>query len=274
VETIVNSLKPFFNKGVEAMVREAATTGIIPAYHDGPCKSGTRSAPGFGSQLAQVGLAAGAKAGAFELSKTLLKSVPVVGSLLESAVSLVSLPFAHHKQAVATEQATLCQAVPDANTFLRGVDELVSTGQLDYNTAAQTLEQGYQNWLVEVQAIFKKKPCNAACDFAQAFRAAIEMRKQRYAVAAAQDSRGSNGLFGGSGGGSASQAAGGGTLTSALTPLLVSSGGGDGVAAPPPSVLLRAGFTPASQSRLALFVAVGLIAGLGFVAFQFIGGKK
>jgi len=85
---------------------------------------------------------------------------------LSKSLSKVFAIFgAHHAAAVKLEQATLCQAVPDANNFLRQIDSLVSTGQMDVATAAQALEQGYSNWRDEVKAILQDTggKCNYAC---------------------------------------------------------------------------------------------------------------
>ncbi len=191
-DTITNALgpwngKPGFDNRTRDLVRGAAETGFFS--YDTPSCGRSSGGPGVGSQLKSLGIVTGVQAG--------LSAIPVVGGAISSLAGLVLKPFQHHAQAVKTEQATLCQAVPDANNFLRGIDAAVASGQLDRDTAAQALEQGFQNWRAEVAGILKDSggKCNAACGFEKAFRAAIEKRKQDYALAGAQNSSGAQGLL-------------------------------------------------------------------------------
>jgi len=250
-QTIVASLGKLPNKAAAAVALDVATTGVLPPYNEPRC-GGTvaGNSLNINGALAQ----AGAKAVVTDLSKTLLKSVPVVGDILNSLVSLVSLPFAHHKQAVATEQSTLCVAVPRAVQFLQVIDEMLLTGQIDGATAAQAMEQGWSNWRDQVKAILQDTggKCNAACCYEKYFRAAIEYRKLRIASGAVLDARGSN-----------DQAISGHYLPippgSSGSFLPASTGWNAGSPAAPvaqQSVLSLAGFTLSSQQRLALAVVL------------------
>jgi len=181
-ETIVNALgakgKPW-----ESTVRTAAETGLIPPYTGAGCGGGA-GGPGVGTQLgvvtAQAGLAGAASF--IKVGTKALDAIPVVGSLIGAAISLISAPFQHHAQAVRTEQTTLCVAVPDAQNFLALVDQYVQSGQWDYVTAVKEMEAGFAAWRTEVSSILKDTAgqCNAACYYEMAFRAAIEKRKLDY----------------------------------------------------------------------------------------------
>lgn len=182
-DTIVASLQPIGDAGAVALVRAAAETGRIGDYTAKGC-TGRASGPGLGTQLgvvtAQAGLQAGASA--LKIGSKALDAIPIVGSLIGAAISFIGMPFQHHAQAVQTEQATLCAAVPDAQNFLALVDQYVQTAQWDHVTAIQQMEAGFESWRLEVKAILQDTggKCNAACVYEKAFRAAIEKRKVDY----------------------------------------------------------------------------------------------
>jgi hypothetical protein len=189
-ETIVNALGPFRDKGVEGLVRGAAQTGFF-SYND---HCGAIGGGSSNLQLAQFGINSGVQIGL-----TAAKAIPIVGDIISSVASLATLPFAHHAQAVKNEQATLCAAVPAANQMLRGIDQLVSSGQIDTATASAAMDQGYSNWRDSIKGILKDTggKCNAACVYEKVFQAAIMKRKQDYAVMDAQQSRGAQPVNGG-----------------------------------------------------------------------------
>jgi hypothetical protein len=167
------------NKEGRGAILGAATTGFF-SYDEPSCGRGVGSSTSIGAALGGAALG----------------SVPVVGGALKAALGIFT---AHHAQAVKTEQATLCQAVPDANNFLRSIDALVASGQLDPASAVAAMQQGFQQWRGEVGAILKDTggKCNAACVYEKCFQAAIEKRKLDYAAAAAGNTRGANGVIGG-----------------------------------------------------------------------------
>jgi hypothetical protein len=248
-ETIANSLAPFHKPRDRDAVVTAAQTGFLQGYEN--C-GGSINGPGVGSQIEQLGIVTGVKAG--------LAAIPVVGGALSGLAGLVTAPFAHHKQAVKTEQATLCRAVPEANNFLRGIDAALAQGQIDAATAVQLMEQGYQNWLPEIRGIIKEggNTCNAACIERKEFRAAIEKRKQDYAIVAAQSASASQNILHG-----VSNA-----VRGVADALGFGSGGGSG--SPSGSALVQAGLTPARQNTLAMSIMVGGLLVVGVLWFEFI----
>src|SRR5260370_32798926 len=168
------------------MLRSAAETGRIPDYHDGPCSGGATPSGGIGvgTQLGLATAQAGLQAGiaAIKIGTTALNAIPVVGQILSSAIILITLPFQHHQQAVHNEQATLCQAVPDAQNFLAQVYQYVQSGQCDYVTAVQQMEVGFTAWRSVIAGIITEtgNRCDEACFYERFFRAAIEKTKLDY----------------------------------------------------------------------------------------------
>src|SRR5258708_3711292 len=183
-DTITAALGPFFNKPERDLIYGAASTGFF-SYNEPSC-GGAGINSGVGGQLASAGI------------NSALNAIPIAGPLLTKIFGAIN-PIAHHAAAVKKEQATLCQAVPDANNFLRGIDAAVAQGQIDFATATQALEQGYQDFRAEIAAILQDTggKCNAACVYEKHFRAAVEMRKQNYAIATAQNAVGAQGVAGG-----------------------------------------------------------------------------
>lgn len=284
-DTITAALGPFFNKPERDLIYGAASTGFF-SYNEPSC-GGAGINSGVGGQLASAGI------------NSALNAIPIAGPLLTKIFGAIN-PIAHHAAAVKKEQATLCQAVPDANNFLRGIDAAVAQGQVDISQAAQILEQGYTNWLVEVKGIIKfgaGKNCNAACVYAKAFRAAIEMRKLNYSIISAQQGAGAQGVAGGvinavsSAGGSVLNAVSDAIVSlkekilgpSAPVPVLSSptvpaafSVGGTVTASPNGGSvsLAQAGLTPVRQSSLALvIVGAGIVISIGLF-LNFFGGSK
>jgi len=237
----VRSLEPFHKPGDKLGVLKAAQTGFI----DWPASacSGVIGGPGIGTGLIGAGLGA----------------IPVVGGFLKKAFGAFG---AHHAAAVKNERATACEAVPAANTFLRQIDAALTSGEIDVATAAQALEQGYQEWLPSIQGIIQEhgNTCNAGCIYRKSFRAAIEMRKQNYALITAQNSAGAQGVAGG--------------VVNAVKGAVssfVSAVTGGRSSSP---ALAQAGLTPARQNTLALFVAVGIALVSVAVVSNFFGGSK
>jgi hypothetical protein len=249
-DTITNALGPYPNQNARDVIYGAASTGFF-SYDSPGCRGAGVGGPGIGTSLLGAGLG----------------SVPVVGGVLKTIFGVFG---AHHAAAVRNEQATLCQAVPDANNFLRGIDTAVAQGKIDTATAIQVLEQGYQNWRGEVGAVLQDTggKCNAACIQEKGFRAAIEYRKQNYALMDAQNASGAQGLLNG-----VVDAARGvvSTVRGALSP---SSVGASGSPSASMSVLAQAGMTPARQTTLAMSLMVGGLLITGLLWFQFIRGAK
>jgi hypothetical protein len=160
--------------------------------------------------------------------------------------------------------------VPDANNFLRAVDQMIAAGQLDVASAPSVLEQGFQNWRGEVGAILKDTggKCSAACVYEKAFRAAIEKRKLDYASIAVQNVRGARGIIGGVVNAATGAAASvGGAIASVF--------GGSPASVPgvlPPGSLLQAEMAPSNLTGVALIGGVLVVAILGFQILS--GGRK
>ncbi len=178
-DTITNALAPFPNSSVRNAVYQAASTGIIPPYNEPSCAgAGIQNADYVGSIGANV-------------AKNLFPSIPIIGSVLGGIVGSFG---AHHAAALKLEQATLCSEVPGIRNLLLMVDQAVAQGA-DLDQATQALESGYQTFVSRTEKIFKS--CNAACDYRKYVRAAIEFRKQNYALIAANNQRGGQGVIGG-----------------------------------------------------------------------------
>src|SRR5258708_1360393 len=178
-DTITNALAPFPNAGVRGAVYAAASTGEIPAYNEPSCSgAGIQNSDYIGS----IGAAA---------AKNLFPSIPIIGGVLSGIVGAFG---AHHAAAVKQEQAVLCAEVPGIIAFLRSVDAAVLQGA-DPDTASRALDSAYATFEQRTQIIFKS--CNAACDYRKYVRAAIEFRKQNYALMVAQNAKGAQGVLGG-----------------------------------------------------------------------------
>src|SRR5260370_1450005 len=116
-----------------ALGYKAALTGFLADYRDG-CGGAVGSGSSVGGALVKTGIAAS------------LNVIPIVGSALSSVFGkVVGIFGAHHAAAVKLEQATLCQAVPDANNFLRQIASLVATGQMGVAAASPPLQPDTSN---------------------------------------------------------------------------------------------------------------------------------
>ncbi len=238
-DTITKALAPFPNSGVRDAVYRAASTGIIPPYNEPSCVgAGIENSDYVGS----IGAAA---------AKNLFPSIPIIGGVLSGIVGAFG---AHHKAAVKLEQATLCAEVPGIQDFLNMVDQAVAQGA-DLDQASQALESAYSTFVSRVQKIYKQ--CNAACDSQKYVRAAIEFRKQNYALIAAQNQRGSQGVIGGVVN----------AVSGAVSSLLPTTPGAAPTAPQYAAAgILGSGFSlnPA-QAKLAMIFVVGSIVVTGFV---------
>lgn len=77
------------------------------------------------------------------------------------AVQAITQIFAHHDQAVANEQNTICQVAGVMNQVFPYYDSLVRNGQISPGTGVQ----GVQNFIAQVTAKLQTiyKSCNASC---------------------------------------------------------------------------------------------------------------
>lgn len=95
-----------------------------------------------------------------------------------SVVGLAALPFAvwgmvnaHHKVAIAKEQATLCDVVVAANNFWDVLESSMQQGKILPNDAIAAIKQTEPQLIEAMRPIKKTSPCNAACEMEYALRA-------------------------------------------------------------------------------------------------------
>jgi hypothetical protein len=95
-----------------------------------------------------------------------------------SVVGLAALPFAvwgmvnaHHKVAIAKEQATLCDVVVAANNFWDALESAMQQGKIVPDDAIAAIKQTEPQLLAAMKPIKKTSPCNAACEMEYALRA-------------------------------------------------------------------------------------------------------
>jgi hypothetical protein len=100
--------------------------------------------------------------------------IPIVGSIL----SLFGSFGAHHAQAVATEQATICQVAANANQGIPQLDAMVRSGQISAQDGIMYMGQAMQKLLEMLATI--QKDCNAACVYASVVRAHADFAKIYY----------------------------------------------------------------------------------------------
>ena len=231
-DTITNALAPFPNSSVRNAVYQAASTGIIPPYNEPSCAGAGIPAGDYTTAIAAAGL----------------KAIPFVGGFLSGVLGSFGQ---HHAAAVKLEQATLCAEVPGIQNFLSMVDQAVAQGA-SVDDATQALESAYSTFVSRTEKIFKS--CNAACDYRKYVRAAIEFRKQNYALVAANNQRGGQGVIGGVVN----------AVTGAVNSLLPTTPGSPQYAAA--GILGGGGFSlnPA-QAKLAIVFVVGFAIVTGFV---------
>jgi hypothetical protein len=242
-DTILSALGVTAKTPGYATIREAANGGSL-VYAEPSCGRGVGSSPNLGVALGGAALG----------------SVPVIGGALKTVFSIFT---GHHAAAVKNEQATLCQAVPDADNFLRAIDQMVISGQLSPTDAAAALDQGFQQWRAnEISAIVKDSggKCNAACVYELAFRAGIEKRKLDYAMIAAQSARGASGVIGGVVN----------LLTGTAQAVSSAISGGPGPLGGAAGGPIAAGLVPASDSTFGFLLIGGLLVSILILS----GGRK
>lgn len=126
----------------------------------GDCGANVRPGPGTTGQVA-IGIGSAAIADPEPISKGVLTGIS----------SIFGAFTAHHQQAVMTEQATLCDVAVKYNGAAETLEQMVSSGQYDPDTAAQVLSQIVSSLISEMAPI--RKTCNAACGFTYALQALL-----------------------------------------------------------------------------------------------------
>ncbi len=135
--------------------------------------SGVRLGAGLASQGAD---ALNTGLGLAGTAEKVANAVPIVGSILSTITSVLSGIFAHHAQAVAREQSTLCAVIPQVNAFLDQIDQAYTLGQLSGPQAVQALETIYTQMNQGLAAIEKPTGCNASCVYLRELRGIIDAK--------------------------------------------------------------------------------------------------
>jgi hypothetical protein len=127
-------------------------------------------------------IAGGGKGAADGAIRAGLKAIPVIGDFLAQVWDKVD-PFAAHARAVAREQGTLCQAVPQVNSAFFQIDSDFRAGHLSGQEAQAELDNVAAGFRQEVGAIIKEGPgqCNAACVIGHLVDAEVVLKKEQYA---------------------------------------------------------------------------------------------
>lgn len=86
-----------------------------------------------------------------------------IGTAVSLAVSGIEGIFAHHAQAVANEESTICAVVNYFNPLVKALDAAVMSGQITPDQGVTYMRQVTQQAINGLQGIYKK--CNAACYF-------------------------------------------------------------------------------------------------------------
>lgn len=111
-----------------------------------------------------------------------LQAIPVVGNILGGAIAIFGKIFggifAHHAQAVAREQGTLCALIPQVNKTLSDTDAAVQSGDLSVMEANAQLEQMVQAFDQDTASI--THDCNAGCVMQAVVRAEATIHEQKY----------------------------------------------------------------------------------------------
>lgn len=170
--------KPSFVPPCEANLRARGL--IYMKSTPGDCGSGSRTA-GFGSGQI-VGLsgtaasgvigglgAAGAISGAATLG---------IGTAVTLAVAGIESVFAHHAQAVANEQSTICAVANYFNPLLKQLDAAVISGAISPDQGIAYVKQVCLQAINGLQSIVKQ--CNAACYFIGYLKAHADLVNSLY----------------------------------------------------------------------------------------------
>jgi hypothetical protein len=117
------------NNWVRCYVIACLVSNRIIYYKQSPNDCGLATAPpsNLNAQLAQAG------------ARTALSAVPIVGNALAALVS--ALPFAHHAQAVETEQTTLCNSSSSWNQFADQIEQALAGGTIGLQDATTKMQQ-------------------------------------------------------------------------------------------------------------------------------------
>jgi hypothetical protein len=117
---------------------------------------------GVGTNLAIAGVQAG------------LSAVPIVGGFLAQIANF--LPFAHHAQAKANEQGTICDVSNNWAGFASAIEQALQQKQIALQDAIVKLNQFHQGFTTSLLAI--AKPINAGYGYLKALDALALFNKE------------------------------------------------------------------------------------------------
>lgn len=95
-----------------------------------------------------------------------------IGTAVTLAVSAIEGIFAHHAQAVANEQSTICSVAGYFNPLMKQIDNAVATGKISDQEGIAYVRQVAQQAITGLQGIYKV--CNAACVYQGILKAHID----------------------------------------------------------------------------------------------------
>lgn len=129
----------------------SGSSGVSPYVIAGDSAAVTGA--GFGIAGA-IGGAGSAAAGAAATATLVLAPIGI-------AIGVLGAISAHHKQAVITEQATLCQVATAWNQVMDNIEPAVASGKLSLQQAIQYVQNAHDTLAGILHSI--EKTCNAAC---------------------------------------------------------------------------------------------------------------
>jgi hypothetical protein len=183
------SSKAGFTQAVYNDILQAAQTGNFVAFNPSGCTSIKPS----GAQLVLTGVS-----GATAAASLALKLAAVAGPAglivagVGAAIQIFGALFAHHAQAVALEQKTVCAAVPAASDSITAITQAVQNGTVPPQTGIQMLQNLQAQFAQQVSPIIKNNSsqCNAACVWVKMLQAIVaELSSQFQDMANAQQAQ-------------------------------------------------------------------------------------
>lgn len=166
-----------FNQAVRDVILAAATAGYLNAPLPSPC--GSQSfAPGgdvklisTASGLALTGVSIGLTATGAITAAALAPWTLGISAL----IGIFPMIFAHHAQAVAKENQTICASVPACNNALQVIMQAVTNGQATPQQAISALQSLQSDFASQVSSIIKdnSSQCNAACVWKESLAAVV-----------------------------------------------------------------------------------------------------
>lgn len=98
-----------------------------------------------------------------------VKAIPIIGDVIGFATAIFGIFGAAHAQAVATEQATLCQVAIQYDNFADAIEQAIATGQMPLQDALAKLKSVTDSLAQGLASI--EKPYNAPYGYHKAVNA-------------------------------------------------------------------------------------------------------